>query len=280
MTNIIEKALLVKLSIFQFNPKRNDDKVTKEVLAEKKAKNEAGVWIKNLVNPKTLADINKKAMQARLENYDLSLSWNEEGYRILPVTMYEKYQSIMRERKKEFEIEVEKFLSKYELYKSEAKKALNGMYNEKEYPSIEELKRKFDFVVDFTPLPCGNDFRISLANDELESLQKDVENRVKEATKQAMKDLWLRLAEPIKHLAEKLNDKDAIFRDSIIENIKDIIELIEPLNVMNDVNLTAIAKECKKELLVNPDTLRANESTRELIAQKADAILKKMEGYC
>jgi hypothetical protein len=280
MDKILTRAVLVKVSISQFNPKRQDGKTTAEVLADKGAKSTAGVWIKNLVDPKALEAINTLAQAARAEHYRLSLPWADEGWRILPTAIYMKYQEAMREKRTGFSWEVQKFLDKYPQYIEEAKAALNGMFNPGDYPTPEQVKGKFGMKIDVAPLPCGSDFRVSLGSDELAAMQQDVDQRVKEATAQAVKDLWNRLAQPVKAMVNRLSEPDSIFRDSLIDNLRDIIDLVPSLNVTGDPALDAVAQECKVKLSgFKAEDLRKDKALRKSAAEEADAILKKMEGY-
>lgn len=277
---VLTKAVLVKLSISQFNPHRQDAKTTREVLRNKDAAQNAGVWVKNLINPKTLDAITSTAQTARQSHYTLSLPWADEGYRILPTAIYMKYQDEQRQHRTQFNNEVEKFLQKYPQYIEEAKTALNGMFNAGDYPTIEQLKAKFAYSVEVSPLPSGSDFRISLTSDELANIQQDVDTRVKAATDEAVKDLWNRLAVPVKNMSEKLAETKGIFRDTLVSNIQEIVDLIPSLNVTDDKNLLTIANEVKANLTGHsPEVLRQNKVVRQTTAQAAQEILKKMEGY-
>lgn len=280
MSDILKKAVLVKLSISVFNPKRQDQKVTNEVLIQRKAKREAGNWIKNLINPDHITKVMNVAQRARLKNYDLSMAWESEGWRILPITLYQDYQDKIREFKKEFQQEVDYFLKNYPSYIDEAKIALNGMFNLKEYPSIEIVKDKFDFTIDVLPVPSGDDFRLTLGDGDMSEIRENVNKQVEQAVMQANRDLWQRVATPIKRMIDRLSKADAIFRDSLISNIKDIVSLIPDLNITDDIELVKISQEIKDSLTVyDTDILRENKDVRQEALQKAENLLKKMEGY-
>lgn len=280
MDAILTRAVLVRLSISKFNPKRQDGKTTAEVLRDKQAKSTAGVWMKNLIDPSVLEAINTLEGATRAEHYRFSLPWKDEGWRILPTAMYLKYQDAIRAQKNKFNAEVEKFLANYPQHVEEAKEALKEMFNPSDYPTISELRAKFGVKIDVAPLPCGSDFRVSLASDELASIQADVDARVKEATAGAVKDLWNRLALPLRNMVNRLSEPDAIFRASLVENLEDIIDLVPGLNVTGDLALDAIAQECKAKLGgLDAEVLRKNPQERKSTAEAAAEILKKMEGY-
>jgi hypothetical protein len=278
--NILNKAVLVKLSISQYNPRRTDDKITREVIDNHGAKRDAGIWVKNVIDPKTLSGVGNSAVKIRSTHYRLSLPWADDGVRILPTTMYTVYQDEMRKCKKEFDANVTEFINKYPQYVEEARKALNGMFNESDYPGIMTLREKFGIAMDFRPLPSGSDFRVTLAKDDLADMQQNVDKRVHDAVNDAMKDLWQRLAQPIRHMIERLKDPDTVFRNTIVDNLKEIIDVIPSLNIVDDKELTAMVKECKEKLLKHtPEDLREVKEIRIDVKNQAEKLLKKMEGY-
>lgn len=280
MANILTKAMLVKLSISQFNPKRADDKVTQQVLVEHNAKREAGLWIKNLIDPKTLSAVGNAAVQTRGAHYRLSLPWADEGWRILPTSVYTTYQDQVREHKKIFDCAVEEFTKNYPTYIEDSRKALNGMFNEKDYPSVESVREKFGINVDFAPIPSGSDFRVGLDKEELTSMKEDVDKRVNDAIAGAMKDLWSRLALPIKRMVEKLQEPEAVFRNTLVDNIREIVEVIPSLNIADDPTLTAMVKECREKILKHTaEDIRETEAIRNEVRDEAEKLFKKMEGY-
>lgn len=278
--NILTKAMLVKLSISQFNPRRQDARMTSKVLSDQQAKKSAGVWMKNLIDPEKLEGISRLSMSARQDHYRLSLPWQDEGWRILPSTMFIKYQDKMRQNRNKYDQAVELFLSHYPQYVEEARAALNGMFNPNDYPTLTAVKGKFGFNVDVSPLPSGSDFRVTLASEELEKLQANVDQRVQDATAAAMRDLWQRLADPVKHMAECLKQPDKIFRDSLVENVKEILDIVPGLNVVEDSRLTDMTREIKEKLSkVSPDALRVNKTYRQETAETAEDLLTRMKDY-
>ena len=107
-----------------------------------------------------------------------------------------------------------------------------------------------------------------------------MESRVKDREAEAMKDLFVRLNTVIEHFAEKLSDKEAIFRDSLVENVIELVNLLPKLNVVGDADLESLRKETQKKLCAyEPDTLRKDAKVRDKAAGDAKAILDKMAGY-
>jgi hypothetical protein len=117
---------------------------------------------------------------------------------------------------------------------------------------------------------------VQISSDELERIQQSVEQRVKEAQSLAMNDLWKRVYEKVKHISDKLHDPKAIFRDSMIDNARDLCDLLPRLNFADDPQLEAMRLEIETKLLKNPEILRLHPEIRRDTAAEAKAIMDKM----
>ena len=160
----------------------------------------------------------------------------------------------------------------------DAQRLLNGMYNEEDYPDERDIGRKFKMDMAIFPVPA-TDFRVSIASDELTRIQQDVEARVKDAGQQAMQEVWNRLYERVKNMAEKLADPKAIFRDTLVENLREQCDMLTRLNFADDPNLEAMRSEVEANLLKHPDALRNDPDLRRDKAAEAKAIMDKMSSF-
>ncbi|HSG21231.1 MAG TPA: hypothetical protein VLA31_10715, partial [Burkholderiaceae bacterium] len=128
------------------------------------------------------------------------------------------------------------------------------------------------------PVP-STDFRVAIGSAELSRIQQDVERRVQEAAQNAMKDLWQRLHDRVKHMAEKLADPKAIFRDSMVENAREICAMLPRLNFTDDPQLEAMRQEVEASLLKHPDALRNDPDLRRDTAATAKDIMDRMSVF-
>jgi hypothetical protein len=70
------------------------------------------------------------------------------------------------------------------------------------------------------------------------------------------------------------------FRDSVVGNIRELLDTLPTLNITEDKNLTEIAQQIEQELCAHtPDELREDEAARKQTAQAAGQILTSMEAY-
>ena len=277
--NLSDRALLVQLSISQWTARKFDKKVTQDVASTHGVSTNAGRYNKALLPMNDLLDrVHKKSTLIRTKFYDNTLPWGIEGTMMLPSANYLKFVTDFRKEKGEWQYLVDDFVRNYGQLKLDAQRLLNGMYNDTDYPSEYEIVNKFKMDMAIFPVPA-TDFRVQIASDELTRIQQDVEARVKDAQQQAMQEVWNRLYDRVKNMAEKLADPKAIFRDTLVDNLRDQCDMLTRLNFTDDPNLEALRSEVESNLLKHPDALRNDPDLRRDKAAEAKAIMDKMSVF-
>ena len=71
----------------------------------------------------------------------------------------------------------------------------------------------------------------------------------------------------------RLSIPDAIFKDSLIDNARDLCTVLNALNITDDPKITEIKDAIERHLLVDPNVLRNNSVYRSSVANKAQGIL-------
>lgn len=276
-----DEAMIVRLSISCWTARRFDAKVSQKVAADYAVATEVGRYNKVLIAKEAIQIITQAVSAIRTFHYENTLPWDDGGGRILPSKNFMTYSKEMRKFKQRFDDAVVEFIGNYDDYRKEARQRLNGMFREADYPGRREIGRKFGFSTDIDPIPNAEDFRVTLQSKDEARIRKQLEERVEERVVAATKDLFVRLSDVVKKFAEKLADKDAIFRDSLVENVVELVNLLPKLNVANDPELEKLRKEVlKKVCAFEPATLRESDKMRSKAADDAKAILAKMSGYC
>ena len=275
-----EKAMLVKLNIQQWTARKYDKKVTAEVKEMHHTVDEVGRFNKILIAQDEIRKIQQITTGARNFHYFQTLPWCDDGARILPAKNYDKYMTGMRKYREDFEKVVRSFIGDYPALIDEAKKRLNSMFSRDDYPDPKDIHTRYSYNVVIEPIPTATDFRVELNDSDISEISKDIAERTKTAQQNAMKELWQRLHEVVAKLHERIRDKDTIFKNTIIENISEVVDLIPALNIDNDAELNKMAKKVSESLCqYDPQTLRDDDKTRETAAKTADSILKAMAGY-
>ena len=278
--NLSDRALLVQLSISQWTARKYDKKATQEVASAFNTAKDAGRYNKSLLPMNDYLDrVHKKTTFIREKFYKNTLPWGIEGTQMLPTSNYLQFMTDFRKEKNEWQTLVDQFVGNYDQLREDAKRVLGGLYNDADYPSQSDVGRKFNIDMAVFPVPA-TDFRCAIASDELSRIQQDVERRVADAQATAMKEVWSRLYDRVKQMAEKLADPKAIFRDTLVENLQEQCSMLSRLNFMDDPNLETLRQQVEGTLASHhPDALRNDPDLRRDTAAEAKAIMDKMSVF-
>jgi hypothetical protein len=278
--NLSERALLVQLSISQWAARKYDKKISNEVASQHGTATAVGRYNKSLLPMNDLLDnVHKKASLIRNNFYANTLPWGMEGTQMLPSSNYLNFMTEFRKEKNEWQTLVANFTSNYDSLKEDAKRFLGTLYNESDYPTLSEIVGKFNIDIAVFPVP-STDFRVSIASEELKRIQQDVERRVQQSQAVAMKEVWTRLYDKVKFMAERLADPKAMFRYTLVENTRELCALLPRLNFTDDPNLEALRQEVEMGIANHhPDALRNNPDLRRDTAAEARAIMDKMNVF-
>ena len=103
-----------------------------------------------------------------------------------------------------------------------------------------------------------------------------------------MGDLYRRLGEAVERVSERLREGDdgkpLVFRDSMIGNIRDLVDAVPRLNIFGDDELARLCEQVKDRIAaVEPDALRPSKTfdpvVRASVKREADALKERFAGY-
>jgi len=272
---IQSRAMLARLSISQWTARKHDGSVSREV-ERAHAAHDAGRYNKLLVSKVLLDPLAKLAGVIRTYHYEMTLPWNDAGERLLPSTLFAKYTDQIRKYRGEFNTLVTELVRTYPAEVQAARNRLGTMYNPGDYPDASDLYRRFDIAIEFTAIPDAKDFRVDVSDEAAEEIREQITNTVTQRQKDAVQDCYRRVHEVVSKIQQRLSDKDATFRDSLIQNARDLMAVLPSLNITNDPVLTGLYCEIDTLLEVTPGALRNNPTKRQETADAADAILAKL----
>ena len=127
-----------------------------------------------------------------------------------------------------------------------------------------------------------------LAQGETERVKRDIEQQVRTRLNDAQRDLYRRLGEAVERVGERLredeNGKPLVFRDSLIENIRELVDVVPRLNIFADDDLAMLCREVKDKFAgIEPDALRPSgrfdPNLRRQVKRDADALTAQFAGY-
>lgn len=280
---ISSSAILVELSISVWTARRLDKTASRAVTAT----NNAATGVAN-VNKKLLGDcaeldaVQKFAANARNLHYGMSMPWSDMGMRLVPTTMYlSKYSKAMSELEQEFYRLVNIFLAAYQWEIGQAQVKLGDLFNPDEYPTTDAVRNKFRFQLHEMPVPDVGDFRLDVSNEAMNALADKYKNYYTTQLNNAMGDLWQRTHTALTKMSERLDYADGqtkkVFRDSLVDNVVEMVELLDTFNITGDTQMSAMKARLEDTLRgVTPDALREDGYLRAETKRAVDDIIKSL----
>ena len=282
--SIASSSILVELNISVWTANKLDKRVTDSVLVSNGAMSaDAGQFRKNLMAGTTIRkDIADFAASCRLWHNTTSLPWADRGARLLPTSLFLDYKTEANRRKAQFDHMVEHFLREYPTLQAQAQQHLGALYNPDDYPSVEAVADKFGFKMVFTPLPEAGDFRLDVANEDLEELRKQYDSNLNTRLNEAMQSQWDKLHDMLTRMSDKLVEPEGEdkrrWHDTFISNAHEMCKMLTHLNVAKDPKLEEARLKLQQAIAgVGIDDIKDDEFKREEVKSKLDAILKDYE---
>jgi len=275
-----DRAILVQLNISTWSANKLDKEISTETTRAKGAIAGSGRYHKSLLPTCDLLDsIRSKAGLIRTKFYENTLPWGVKGIQILPSANYLAFMTEFRKEKSEFEQLVGQFVPAYPQLQLDAKRLLGNSYKEADYPDASTIADRFGMAMQIMPVP-NDDFRVNIADDELARIQQEVEARVTQASHAAMRDVWQRLYDKVKHLADKLADPSSRVHESTVEHVVSMCSLLPRLNFADDPDLEALRHEVESKLTgYSKDALVADPKLRQTKAEEANDIAARMAAF-
>jgi hypothetical protein len=282
-TPLSRKAVLVSVNISQWTARKLDRKVTAETNRKYHATEDAGRYNKRLLAVEQLAEVSALVSKARHLHYRMTRPWADDGPRILANMLFAKFSDEFRVLKRDFNAAADRFARAYPGFVEDRKRALNGMFNAADYPTPSEIRSKFNLDLVVLPFPDAEDFRADLDDDTIADLKRDLQETSKQVASRAMTTTAQQVIETVGHMATKLKEYKSgepgehIFRDSLVNNVRELADLLPAFNLTEDPKLTAITKRIVKELCAeDAAVLRANDDVRKAVQKSADQIVSEV----
>lgn len=283
--SISSSAMFAELSIGNWTARKLDRAATKQTTDANGASADAGNFHKKLLSCPELEAVQKFIANTRAGvHYRLTMPWSDLGVRLLPTAMYPQYYAEITAAEAEFARLVNVFLQAYGWAQSQAQARLGNLFNTDDYPSVEIVAAKFRFRHSQTPIPDVGDFRLDIGVEAKDALAAQYKTFYGEQLSNAMGDVWQRTHEALTKMSERLNymggdSKDKkIFRDSLVENVREMIGLLSKFNVTGDAHMETMRVRLEDAMLgVSPDALREDDVFRKHTKAKVDAVLSAMK---
>ena len=283
--NIDTCALLVELNVSQWTARKLDRSTTDELVSNKHAQAKGAARVnKNLFAGRSeLEVVGQHVTETRSFVYDNTLPWSDSGIRLLPSAKFMEFNAKLQQAEDKFYGLVTEFVTVYPSLITAQAMALGDMFNRNDYPQPTDIEHRFNFNVNYMPVPASGDFRVDIGNDAQEELRKKLSSLADERVEYAMKDIKGRLLEHLKRMSDRLSidyvsgeAKPRKFHDSLLDGAHDLCDLADSLNIVGDVQLSEARKALKKAIGgIDVKDLRKDLGARNDVKTQVDDILSK-----
>jgi hypothetical protein len=279
--SISSSALLVTLNRSTPALKKIDKQVTKEVTKAKHASDKAGAFHKNLISSSIHEALIGQSNAIYTYHARNTVEWIAKGPKLLPNEKYTDYDNTMRSMVRDFDALGVEFIAEYPRIVAEAQLHQGEMFKESDYPSVEVLRSKIGIELAYEPIPDTGDFRIDIGNQAATEMQAGYNKLLQDRLQKAMSSVIERLIPPLTNMSTMLDygahEKKKGFKDTLVDNVVDIIGLIKTCNITNDPIIEDIHRQLTNTLNgVTPDALREDPYLRLQTKQTVDKIIKTL----
>lgn len=277
--SLSSSAMLVELAISTWTARKKDKAASDDVTRLNNAQRGVASVSKHLLGDCAELDaVQKFAGNTRNTHYVMTMPWSDSGLRLLPTAQYFKYHTEMSGLRAEFDRLVGLFLNAYSWEITQAQAKLGHLFNADEYPTTDEVATKFKFRFTYIPLPDAGDFRVDIGREAQDALREQYAAAYTAQLETAMGDLWSRTHGVLARMSERLDyadhEKKKVFRDSLVENVTEMVDLLRACNITNDAEMSRMADRLEQALRgVTPDGLREDAYLRAETKRAVDAAI-------
>jgi len=275
---LCDKALIINVKIGSPLASKKDQKESNNVAADNGITNKSSISVtKALLRHEFMKDLTNAAQKIRLAFYRYSAPWNDNGGRICRVSNFIKVKQELEKLIREYYEMVDKAVDGYEAMIEEDKVSLQSLFNPKDYPSKEIFRRKLYAKIEVLPVEKSDYRNGALGDDEVSTINSNIENRITEAVKNAEKDSLGRVLEKLNHLKERLTTNGK-FHDSTVDNVIKEIDETKDLNIAENPAIDTVLDSIRGAIASqSPDSIRNSKNSRELATQVTSAAITEIE---
>lgn len=287
---LADAAALCYVRVSIWSARKLDKKQTQKSLTSAGATNDGGRFNKHLLAnaDAALKEVQRKGNQIRDYVEANTLPWDDAGNRLISNVQMLTTVGDLARLQGEFNDAVDAFVAEYPVLRAQAIANLGTMGDDSDYPQPDVVRSKFSVKVSYNPLPVGfGDIRQGMTQQQAQAWQAHFEGNVKAQVNGALSNAWGRLRESLERYSDRLQPRDGddadkmkIFKDTMVEGLRDTLTLLNGLNVFGDANLSQICAEVSSRVAsIDAGVLRSSPATAVSVKMDVDEILRRMKAF-
>lgn len=284
--------VLVSITVRSRSFVKKDKNVTNQAIHANHAAADAGSFQKNLFASASgeLRALKKAgaALRTYLYNktapYDTGQGTLQKGDRLLAATKSMDFLAGFAELESVYNSARADFKAVYDQRKMQALGALGAMADASDYPSVDELDDYFGVELSITPVPKSAQLPDALPTEVMEQAAKRMAETEIASISNAIADTRERLGDELSRMAgvfkrHAAGEKTKLY-GSLLENMRNVTDLLEATNITNDPALTAVVQRVRSELCPPTrqiDDYKLSTSLAEQASEAAASISAQLE---
>jgi len=267
-----ESCILTTLQVSFWAGYKHDKIASLQTINDNNMEAGAGKFNKKLLPKDALKAVKHVVTQFKYYFNDNTLIYKALlGTRILPSADFITFQKAVNKAQDDLESAVQDLRSCYNGHKQAAQTMLGSLYDDKDYPCIDDLCNKFTITVTYFPVPEPQRFNSSVSSTQVDKLTK----QISDMSFEAKYDLVNRTEKIARTLMDTLeNDNKRIFYSTVVRNIDKLSQQLEMLNYDNDPLIIELKDVVDTNILnIRMDYLRDAPSYRGKVKAGAQKVL-------
>lgn len=304
---IASAAMIGNLNISCWEARIQDKATKEEVLATKGARSKRAASVsKHLFSECPALDAIKTLRgEAYLWFRKETMPWDDNGGRLITTKRYLNTMDQAAKYEQRFNALVNAFLGVYQTEISKQAFENGALFDRSEYPSEDEVRAKFRFALNVSPVPTSGDFRVDIGHEAAKQLAEQYERLAAERMSAALAEPWQRIKDQVLWVKERMEavlayDPDAVeeqpvtdpdgkvidvkitkkrrpkLYDSMLENGLELCKTLSDFNITNDPRLEEARRELEAALTrVDMDSLKESPELQKATKTAMQDILDK-----
>ena len=279
--SIASSALIVNLSRSVPDLVKNDPEAAKALARIKNADVGAVTARKSLIDSPALKDLQRLSREIYQWHIKNTVPWGDLGQRLKDNAGLIDYRNTMNKFELQFEALANKVVYEYPACCARAQNRLGDLYDPALFPSVEELRRKMSLRVTYEPIADPSNFIVQIGDQAAEEMKKQYNEVLSSRMEGISNYIYEKLREPLTNLVKRIDyeadDAPTGFRNTIVDNVMQIVELMGTCNFNNDPKIDRLKRELRNALKgVTPDALREDSGLRRHTKQEVQKIIDQL----
>ncbi len=250
--NLTHDAMLVSLRINSWSGRLYDRQASQQVAVHNDADTNAGRYNKRLLPKQAFAALAATMNNARTSHNANTLPWDDQGGRLLTVANYDRYTAALDSLVERMVRERARFIEDYDDYVDQARLDLGRLFRLEDYPGTEALHGKFAIRYRIVPVPTRATSWPTWPRARPSGSGGTSSNRSGPASTMLSAistGAWARRSSVSANACARTRTASRwCSATSLIENIRELVDVVPRLNIFADDDLTMLCREVKEKV--------------------------------